>query len=68
MFGNRVGPAGGGGASKPPKENVISPDLVADLLDYLERHMDVSDGSDGPRPNEAMSLYARLEAELGRKT
>jgi hypothetical protein len=35
--------------------------LYVHLLDYLRKHHDVRDGSDGPRPNEAMHLTTELE-------
>ena len=35
---------------------------LVEILEYLDDHMDVRDGSDGePQPNDAMSLFQRLE-------
>ena len=40
-------------------------ELLTEIAEYLERHEDVEDGSDGrPRANKAMSLRARILAEL----
>lgn len=41
--------------------------LEADLLEcreYLEDHVDVVDGDDGPRPNRAMSLVSMIDESL----
>ena len=35
---------------------------LVEILEYLDDHMDVRDGADGePQPNDAMSLFQRLE-------
>lgn len=41
--------------------------LEADLLEcreYLEDHVDVNDGDDGPVPNRAMSLVSMIDESL----
>ena len=41
---------------------LVPEDLYEDLVDYLTKHHDVKDGSDGtPRPNEPMRLTTELE-------
>ena len=39
-------------------------DLLVEIAEYLEDHQDVVDGSDGPRPNKAMSLLSELQPFL----
>ena len=41
-------------------------DLLNELAEFLEGQQDVTDGSDGPRPNRAMSLLQAVDDEIRR--
>lgn len=44
----------------------VSVDLLREILDFLDDHSDVRDGSYGePMPNKAMSLMSELLRETG---
>lgn len=47
-----------------PNSYKVSADLLARIEEYLQDHEDVRDGSDGPRPNEAMQLLTDLRYEM----
>jgi hypothetical protein len=38
--------------------------LLEDIAEFLEPQMDADGGPDGYKPNAAMSLYTRVEAEI----
>jgi hypothetical protein len=40
--------------------------LLEEVAEFLEGQADVRDGSDGPRPNRAMSLMAEVELTIER--
>lgn len=40
--------------------------LLLEVSEFLERHIDVSDGDDGPQPNKAMLLKRDADEEIGR--
>lgn len=42
----------------------IPPDLWDEIVDFITDHVDVVDGSDGPRPNRAMHLSQRIDEEV----
>ena len=39
-------------------------DLWDEIHDFIYNQVDVRDGADGPRPNRAMHLFQRIEAEV----
>lgn len=41
---------------------------LEEIREYLSSRQDVNDGSDGPRPNEEMTLLANLDEALRRPT
>lgn len=41
-------------------------ELLEDVSEFLGPYVDIRDGSDGPRPNKAMSLQAEVEHEIAR--
>lgn len=46
----------------PPQfATMVEPELMEDLREFLTQHSDTVDGSDGPRPNQAMHLHIRLD-------
>ena len=45
---------------------LIPSDLLGDLEEFLDDRADVVDGASGPRPNSAMSLRTRVDAEVRR--
>ena len=40
--------------------------LLLEVSEFLERHIDVNDGEDGPQPNKAMLLKRDADAEIDR--
>ena len=40
--------------------------LLLEVSEFLERHIDVNDGDDGPQPNKAMLLKRDADAEIDR--
>jgi hypothetical protein len=38
-------------------------ELWNEIVEFIEDHVDVVDGSDGPRPNKAMHLTQQIEQE-----
>ena len=40
--------------------------LLLEVSEFLERHIDVNDGDDGPQPNKAMLLKREADAEIDR--
>lgn len=46
-----------------PATVAVPADLWDEIRDFIDQHVDVCDGADGPRPNDAMSLSQQIENE-----
>lgn len=47
-----------------PKGMRVPFDLWDEIEDFIHNYVDVVDGDDGPRPNKAMHLMGRIQAEV----